>query len=29
MKTLRQDGIVKVQQGLTTPDEVVRVAEIE
>jgi type II secretory ATPase GspE/PulE/Tfp pilus assembly ATPase PilB-like protein len=29
MKTLRQDGIVKVQQGLTTPDEIIRVAEIE
>jgi len=29
MKTLRQDGITKVQQGLTTPDEVFRVAEVE
>ena len=29
MRTLRQDGIVKVQQGLTTPDEVIRVAEME
>lgn len=29
MKTLRQDGIIKVQQGLTTPDEVFRVAEVE
>ncbi len=29
MKTLRQDGVVKVQQGLITPDEVIRVAEIE
>jgi len=29
MKTLRQDGVVKVQQGLTTLDEVIRVAETE
>lgn len=29
MKTLRQDGIIKVQQGITTPDEVFRVAEVE
>ena len=29
MKTLRQDGINKVLKGLTTPDEVIRVAETE
>lgn len=29
MKTLRQDGINKVLKGLTTPDEVMRVAETE
>jgi type IV pilus assembly protein PilB len=29
MKTLRQDGIVKVQRGLTTPQEILRVTEIE
>ncbi|MCX5681673.1 MAG: GspE/PulE family protein [Candidatus Omnitrophica bacterium] len=29
MLTLRQDGIVKIQRGLTTPDEVLRVVETE
>ncbi len=29
MKTLRQDGINKVLKGLTTPDEIMRVAETE
>jgi len=29
MKTLRQDGINKILKGLTTPDEVMRVAETE
>jgi type IV pilus assembly protein PilB len=29
MKTLRQDGIVKVQRGLTTAQEILRVTEIE
>ena len=29
MKTLRQDGLIKAQKGLTTPDEVLRVTEME
>lgn len=28
MQTLRQDGIIKIERGLTTPDEVLRVVEI-
>ncbi len=29
MKVLRQDGLLKVRQGLTTPEEVLRVTEVE
>ena len=29
MRSLRRDGLVKVQQGVTLPEEVLRVTEIE